>query len=443
MQVSVESVSTLERRMTVGLPSAQIEVEVNKRLQRAARDARIDGFRRGKVPLKLVRERFGAGVRQEVLGEMINKAYFEALKQKQLQPAGMPSIDEANGGDDGVDFEFVANFEVFPDVVLGDFSKIVVTRLQGEVTEADVDQMLETLRLQQAQFEPVTRAAQKNDQIIVDYEGSKGGVPFDGGKGEGSTLILGSGQMIPGFEDGIVGMQAGETKVVELTFPADYHSEELKGQPVEFKITLHSVSAKMPVDLNEEFFKKYGVETDDIDVFRMEVRNNLTREMQKSAQNKLKTDVAAELQKLHDITVPSALRAEEIKSMRGQMMQQFGEVAGAFDAASMFPDDMFSEQAGKRVATSLIFAEIIKQQSLAVDAARVRTKVEEIAAAYNNPQELINHYFANKELLAGLENVVLEEQVIEFVVSVAQVNDQKVSYQDIVRRANAATDVAA
>ena len=433
MQVSVESVSTLERRMTVGLPTAHIEAEVDKRLQRTAKEVRLDGFRRGKVPMQVVRQRFGAGVRQEVLGDLINRAYFEALQQQKLQPAGMPTID-AKGGETGNDFEFVATFEVFPEIALGDFGALEITRLEGEVGEEDVDQMLETLRQQQARFEPVDRPAQKDDQVVIDFDGFKGGEAFEGGKGENSTLILGSGQMIPGFEDGIVGMKAGEEKTIALAFPDDYHSEELKGQAVEFRIRLHKVSAKVLPELNDDFFKMFGVETGGLEAFRNEVRNNMTREMKSAALNKLKAALIDQLVKLHEVVLPNALISKEIETMRSQMLQQFGDMAKQIDAASIFPDDMFREQASKRVTTGLIFAEIIKQKEVRLDPARVRAKVEEMASVYNDPAEVVKHYLSNKQLLSGIENMVLEEQVIDLIIDSAKVDTKKSSYQEVISR---------
>ncbi|HQQ75117.1 MAG TPA: trigger factor, partial [Pseudomonadales bacterium] len=376
MHVSVETVSSLERRMTVGLPADRIDAEVDKRLQRAAHDVRLDGFRRGKVPMKVVRQRYGIGVRQEVLGELINQAYFEAVQQEKLQPAGMPSIEAKGGEGEGKDFEFVATFEVFPELILGDLGKVSVVRLQGEVVDADVDQMLETLRQQRSRFEVVERPAQTGDQVVIDYEGFKGGEAFAGGQADNSTLVLGSGQMIPGFEDGVVGMKAGEEKTLALAFPADYHSEELKGQAVEFRIKLHSVSEKKLPELNDDFFKQFGVESGGIEAFRKEVLNNMTREMKAAGLNKVKTAVVDELLKLHEVTVPNALIKNEISAMRNQMLQQFGEMAKQLDAASIFPDDMFAEQARKRVTTGLIFAELIRQREVKVDPVRVRSKVE-------------------------------------------------------------------
>lgn len=434
MHVSVETVSSLERRMTVGLPADRIDAEVDKRLQRAAHDVRLDGFRRGKVPMKVVRQRYGIGVRQEVLGELINQAYFEAVQQEKLQPAGMPSIEAKGGEGEGKDFEFVATFEVFPELVLGDLGKVSVVRLQGEVVEADIDQMLETLRQQRSRFEAVERPAQTGDQVVIDYEGFKGGEAFAGGQADNSTLVLGSGQMIPGFEDGVVGMKAGEEQTLALAFPADYHSEDLKGQAVEFRIKLHSVSEKKLPELNDDFFKQFGVESGGIEAFRKEVLNNMTREMKTAGLNKVKTAVVDELLKLHEVTVPNALIKNEIGAMRNQMLQQFGEMAKQIDAASIFPDDMFAEQARKRVTTGLIFAELIRQREVKVDPARVRSKVEEIASVYNNPQEVVSHYLANKQLLSGIENMVLEEQVIDMILESAKVEDKAASYQDVIRQ---------
>ncbi len=434
MQVSVETVSSLERRMTVGLPAAQIDTEVDKRLQRAAGDVRLDGFRRGKVPMKVVRQRFGRGVRQEVLGDMINRAYFEAVQQEKLQPAGMPSIEAKGDDQEGKDFEFVATFEIFPEVTVGDMSKLSVVRLEGSVTEADIDKTIESLRDQQGRFESVERAAQTGDQVVIDFEGFKGGEAFAGGKGENSPLTLGSGQMIPGFEDGIVGMKAGEEKTLALSFPADYHSEELKGQAVEFKIKLHKVSEKKQAELNDDFFKHFGVETGGLEAFRAEVSKNMAREMKNAVLNKLKTSVIDELLKLHEVQLPNALIKNEVNAMRNQMLQQFGEMAKQIDAASIFPDDMFAEQAKKRVTTGLIFAEIIRKHDIKPDQTQVRSKVEELAAGYREPKEVIEHYMGNKQLLSGIENMVLEDLVVELILGKAQVENRAASYQEAISK---------
>jgi len=311
---------------------------------------------------------------------------------------------------------------------------VSVVRLQGEVSDADIDKTIENLRQQQTKFDPVERAAQTGDQVMIDYEGFKGGEPFAGGKAENSPLLLGAGQMIPGFEDGIVGMKPGDEKTLALAFPDDYHSEDLKGQAVEFRIKVHHVSEKRLPELDDEFFKRFGVEEGGLEAFRKEVRNNMTREMKSAALNKLKTVVVDELLKLHEVLVPNALIKNEIAAMRNQMLQQFGDMAKQIDAASIFPDDMFTEQAKKRVTTGLIFAEIIRKHDVKVDSGRVRTKIEEMASVYNSPQEVINHYLGNKQLLSGIENMVLEEQVIDLIINSGKVEDKVVGYEDIIRK---------
>src|SRR5690554_595473 len=243
MQVSIETTSGLERRMTIGVPAEQVENEVTARLQKAASTLRLNGFRAGKVPFKVVRQRFGAGVRQEVIGEVMNQSFQDAIAQEKVRPAGQPNIESLDDKP-GQDLQFVASFEVYPEVELQDFSSLAVTKPVAEVTDDDVTRMVDVLRSQNASWVDVERAAQQGDQVTLDYTGRQDGAEFDGGKASGSTLVLGSGQMIPGFEDGIVGMKAGDTKTVALTFPEDYHAEALKGAAVEFDITVHEVKDK-------------------------------------------------------------------------------------------------------------------------------------------------------------------------------------------------------
>ena len=323
MQVSIETTSTLERRVTIGVPADRVENEVNARLQRAAQNVRLPGFRPGKVPMKIVRQRFGEGVRQEVVGEVVNQSFVEAVQQENLKPAGRPSI-EAKSLEAGKDLEFVATFEVFPEVVLGDYSSIEVTRPVAEVTEPDVDKMIETLRKQQGTWETVERAAQSGDQVNIDYVGTKGGEAFAGGSAEGSDLVLGSGRMIPGFEDAIVGLKAGDEKVAALTFPDDYHNEELKGAAVEFKIKVNAVKEQKLAELNEELYAKFGIKAGGEEQFRKEVALNMQRELKNAIKNKVKNQVVEGLLGAHaDLVVPNALVADEINGLRGQTVQQF------------------------------------------------------------------------------------------------------------------------
>jgi len=319
-------------------------------------------------------------------------------------------------------------------------NQLEVVRPVATVNDADVDDMIEKLRAQKQSWHLVDRAAQKNDRVTISFSGTSEGENFTDGRVEDFQVVCGSNNMIPGFEDGIVGMKPGEEKTLALVFPADYHSEDLKGQAVEFRIKVNAVSEKKLPELDDEFFKRFGIEEGGIEAFRKEVRNNMTREMKSAALNKLKTAVIDELLKLHEVTVPNALIKNEISAMRNQMLQQFGEMAKQIDAASIFPDEMFAEQARKRVTTGLIFAEIIRQRDVKVDPARVRSKIEEMASVYNSPQEVINHYLGNKQLLSGIENMVLEEQVIDLIIDSGKVEDKVVGYQDVISKESGESD---
>ena len=286
MQVSIETTSGLERRLTVGVPAERVDVEVDVRLKKAAKDVRIPGFRPGKVPMKVMRQRFGPGVRQEVLGEVVSQSFQEAVVQEKLRPAGQPSIEPRNL-EAGKDLEYVATFEVFPDVEMIEMKDFAVEKAVAEVKDEDIDNIIDVFRKQQGSWEAVERAAVDGDKVNVDYAGTRDGEAFEGGSAEESELELGSGRMIPGFEDGVVGMQAGEEKTLELSFPEDYHSEELKGAAVEFKIKLNSVLELEPAPLNEELFEKYGVEEGGEEQFRKEVGENMARELKNAVQNKL------------------------------------------------------------------------------------------------------------------------------------------------------------
>ena len=433
MQVSIETTSALERRLTIGVPAERVENEVNARLQRAAQNVRIPGFRPGKVPMKIVRQRFGEGVRQEVLGEVLNQSFVEAVQQQQLKPAGRPSI-EPKSLEAGKDLEYVATFEVFPDVALGDYSVIEVVKPVAEVAEQDIDKMIDTLRKQQCTWEVVSRSAQNGDEVNIDFVGRKSGEVFEGGSAEGSNLTLGSNRMIPGFEDAIVGMSAGEEKVVPLTFPADYHSEALKGAAVEFSIKVNSVKEQKPAELNDAFFAKFGVKEGGEAQFRKDVAQNMARELKNAAKNKIKSQVMDGLLKVHAaLSIPNALVAEEIKVLRGQMVQQFGGMSNDMDFSSILPDDVFREQGQRRVKLGLILNEIMGKEGVRPDAADVRSAIEELASTYEDPQEVIDWYYSNRQQLQGVEAMVAEDKVIELLLSRAKVSEKPSSYDEVLK----------
>ena len=434
MQVSLETTSMIERKLTITIPVTGIDTEVNRRLQDLSRRVRLDGFRPGKVPMKVVKRRYGAGARQEVLGEMMQSSFFEAIQEQKLNPAGAPSVEAQSDNEDG--FTFVATFEVYPEITLNGFDGIVVERPVAEVQGADIDEMIETLRKQSVEHVDVERAAAIGDTITLDYAGSKDGEAFDGGSAENTTLELGSGRMIPGFEDGLVGVSAGEEKVLSLTFPEDYHAKELAGQAVEFACKVHKVTEPKLPEMNDDFFARFGVEEGGEEGFRTEVARNMERELRQAIKNKVKNQALDGLLQSNDIEVPSALIDQEVDRMREQAVQQFGGPKG-FDPKQL-PAELFATSAKKRVALGLLINEVIKQRELKVDDERVRAMIEEMASAYQQPQQVIDWYYSNDEQLSQLKYVVLEEQVVDTILEAAQVADKPCSYQEAIKPAERA-----
>ena len=428
MQVSVENTSALERRMTIGVPAERIEAEVNKRLQQTARNAKIPGFRPGKVPMSVIRQRYEADARQEALGNVIQASFYEAVVEQKLNPAGAPAV-EPKVFEKGKDLEYIATFEVFPEFEVGAFDSIEVERLSADVADSDLDNMLEVLRKQNVRYEQVERAAQTEDQLNIDFVGKIEGEAFSGGSASGTQLVLGSGRMIPGFEDGLVGAKAGEEKVLNLNFPEDYQNLELAGKAAEFTVTVNSVSeAKLP-ELNEEFFGQFGIKETGLDGFRAEVRKNMERELRQAIKAKIKNQVMDGLVSTNPIEVPKALLDNEVDRLRVQAVQQFGGNI----KPDQLPAELFTEQAKRRVVLGLIVAEVVKQNELKPDEARVRELIQEMASAYQEPEQVVSWYYKNDEQLNEVRSVVLEEQVVDTVLQKAKVTDTSVSYEEAVK----------
>lgn len=430
MQVSLESSTGLERQLKIGVPADKIDQEVTDRLQKATKTVSIKGFRKGKVPLKVVKQHYGRGVRQEVVGEIVNSSFYEAIQQEELRPVGQPRIDDIKDSE-GQDLEYLAVFEVYPEVALADLSKVKVTRPVADVTEADVDKMIGVLRDQQATFDVTEKAAEEGDQVNIDFVGTHKKEEFAGGSAEGQDLVLGSNSMIPGFEDGIVGLSAGDESVLKLKFPKDYHSEELKGKAVQFAVKVNSVSVKQVPEMDDEFFKLYGVESGGEEKFREDIEANMERELKNAIRTKIKNRVMDQLFKLNKVEVPDALVANEITQLKQQMVQQFG--GGQQIDLSMLPDDMFKEKAERRAALGVIVSEVVKVEELSPDEDKVRARIDEIASTYEQPQEVVDYYYSKPELLSSVEAVVLEDQVTELVLSKAKVKDETQPYDEVVK----------
>ncbi|MGJ7548256.1 trigger factor [Pseudomonas alloputida] len=432
MQVSVENTSALERRMTIAVPAERVENEVNKRLQQTAKRAKVAGFRPGKVPMSVIRQRFEADARQEAFGDLVQASFYEAIVEQKLNPAGAPAV-EPKSFEKGKDLEFVAIFEVFPEFTVAGFESINVERLSAEVADADLDNMLEVLRKQNTRFEAVERAAQNDDQVNIDFVGKVDGEVFAGGSAKGTQLVLGSGRMIPGFEDGLVGAKAGEERVVNVTFPEDYQNLDLAGKAAEFTITVNSVSAPALPELNEEFFAQFGIKESTLEGFRTEVRKNMERELRQAIKTKVKNQVMDGLLAANPIEVPKALLENEVNRLRVQAVQQFG---GNIKPEQL-PAELFEEQAKRRVVLGLIVAEVVKQFELKPDEGKVREMIEEMASAYQEPEQVISWYYKNDQQLNEVRSVVLEEQVVDTVLQKATVTDKSVSYEDAVKPAQA------
>ncbi|HWK54129.1 MAG TPA: trigger factor [Hyphomicrobiales bacterium] len=432
MQVSIESLSSLERKMTIAVPPERVESQVEARLQEAARTVSLKGFRKGKVPLKVVRERYGKGVRQEVLGEVMSQTYYEALGQEKVRPASQPRIKPVSM-DTEKGLEFEAYFEVYPEVALGDFAAISIERKTAEITDADIDNMIETLRKQRQGWQDSGEAAREGDQVTIDFVGTLDGEAFEGGSAEGVKLVLGSKRMIEGFEAGLVGVKADEERTLDLSFPQDYHKQDLAGKPVQFAVKVAQVEAPQLPELDDAFFASFDVKDGGMDAFRNEVRTNMARELKNAVRNNVRNQVVEGLVKLHTLELPKALVTGEIEGLRQQAVQQYGGGRGQKIDASVLPDDLFRAQAERRVSLGLIMNEVIQQKGIKVDPDAVRKLIEELAESYEQPQEVISWYYGNKDQLAQVEAMALEEAVIDQVLEAATVNETACSYEEALK----------
>lgn len=432
MNVSIETLSGLERRLTIALPSEDFESEITTRLEKARGQVKIPGFRAGKVPLREVRRRYGPAVRAEVAGEMMQNSFITAVQQESLEPAGSPNLEVVKM-DPGIDFEFTATFEVYPNVTLGDFSQIAVKQPVATIEPTDVDEMIDRLLNQDTTYTEVEHAAGDGDRITVDFEGSLDGEKVEAACGEGMAVTLGQKQMIADFETGLLGLSAGESKTFDATFPEDYRATELQGKSVQFTVNAHKVeAAKMP-ELNAEFFAKYGVETDSEDEFREQVTANMQQEMDSAVRNQLKQQVMDGIASVHEFTVPQALVQREIQVLKDQMMSQFQLPQGG-DQTNLpsLPDELFHDQAQKRVLVGLAVNEVISAHEMVADEAVVDARLAEIAAGYGEAEQVINWYKSNPEQLRNIEMGILEDRVVDHILSQSSVTDVACDYKDAI-----------
>jgi trigger factor len=431
MQVSVENISALERRLKIAVPASQVEQTVNKKINQAARTIKIDGFRAGKVPLNVVKKRYGASIRAEALDDIIRDAYVGAIQQSALKIAGFPSIEPINF-DEGKDIEFAAVVEVYPEVTLGDFTALNIERPSAEVTDADVDTMIANLRRQRAKWEESAEAAADQDRLTIDFAGFIDGEAFEGGTSQDFNIVLGSKRMITGFEEQLVGAKAGDELTINVTFPADYQAENLAGKEAQFKINVKKVVKATLPELDTEFLTAFGITDGNVEQFRADVRKNMERELRNGIRAKVKAAVFEALVNAHNLEVPKALVSEEIGRQREQALKQFGGNAAQIKP-EMLPDDLFKDNAKRSVALGLLVSEIISANEIKVDADRVRALVDEVAQSYEQPEQVVQWYYSSKEQMAQVQSAVLEDQVVDLILAKAQITDKAVGYEELLR----------
>ncbi|HET7306868.1 MAG TPA: trigger factor [Gammaproteobacteria bacterium] len=427
MEVSVESTGALERRMKVQVSAEKVESEVDSRLKSLGQRARLKGFRPGKVPLKVVRQQYGAEVRQDVVRDLLQSSWTDAVTEQNLNPAGGPRIDEIKA-DPGANLEYTAIFEVYPEIGLEHIDNLKVTRPTVEIQSTDVDAMLERLREQHAEWAPVERPAAIGDQVTVDFHGTREGKAFPGGHGENVDIVLGEGRMIPGFETGIEGMQAGEERDIEVTFPDEYPVEDLAGQKADFHITGKQVAERRLPELDESFLKHFGIESGDVEALRAKIQENMSRELDANIRAKLKNQLLDQLYEANPVELPSALVEHEIQHMRDDVLARMG-VKDSKSAPDM-PDEMFDERARKRVALGLLIGELIKREQFKADAERVQQKLEALAADYHDPEQMVRAYRANADAMRQVESLVLEEQAVDWLTERAEVTEEPASFAE-------------
>lgn len=432
MQANLENLGQLQRRLNLALPLQQIESEVENRLKRLARTVKVHGFRPGKVPIKIVVQQYGSQVRQEVLGDALQKSFGEAVQEQKLRVAGYPRFEAKTG--ENAEFEFSATFEVYPDVNVGDLSGQSIERPVIKVSPPDVDKTIEILRKQRVQFQPVDRAAMSGDQVSVDYNGKLSGVEFAGGQAKNHTLVLGEGRVLKDFEDAIIGMRVGESKTFELTFPDDYHGKEMAGKTVSFTLVLNTVAEPLLPEINAEFAQSLGVADGSVDKMRNEVTGNLEREVAKRVQAKVKDQVMQALLDTTKLEVPKALVDVEAERLMEQARNDL-ETRGMNKMDVPLPADIFEQQARRRVSLGLILAELVRSHQLTAKPEQVRALVDQQAQSYEHPDQVVKWYYEQPQRLQEVESIALEDNVVAWVLEHAKVTDKPVSFDELMGNA--------
>jgi len=427
MQVSVEKTSELSRKMTVSVPEEVVQEKMAARLKSLARSVKIDGFRPGKVPQHVVEKMYGDRVRGEIAGDLIQSTYFEALQDQNLRPAGHPHIhptDEADG------FKYTAEFEVYPEISLEGVEHIEVSRPVASVQDADVDGMIEKLRAQKKTWNVVERESKEHDRVMISFSGTSEDENFTDGKVENYPVEIGAKQMIPGFEENLIGLKAGDSKTFDVSFPEEYGNEKLAGKTAVFEVEAVTVEEPVLPEIDEAFIKAYGVEDGSVDSFRADIKNNMERELDQALRGKLKNAVMDALYEKIQITVPNTLVDQEIENMMKPYIETAKRQKMKLEDLKL-PRDAFEEQAKRRVALGLILGEIIHKNEIKIDDNKVRSTIEDMAKSYERPEDVVNWYYSDESRLNDVQQMVLEDQTIEWLVARAKVSDETVNFNDV------------
>ena len=431
MSVTVETLENLERKVIVSLAWADINAETDKRLKQTQRRVKIDGFRPGKAPLKMVASMYGASAQNEVINELVQRAFYDIAVSENLKVAGFPRFEGVEEQDDKDSLKIAAIFEVFPEVSIGDLSASEIEKVTSEVGDAEVEKTVEILRKQRTRFNHVDRAAQNSDRVIIDFEGKIDGEPFAGGSSKNYAFVLGSGQMLPEFEAGIAGMKTGESKDVEVNFPEDYHGKDVAGKTAVFTITLNNVSEATLPEVDAEFAKALGIADGDVVKMREEVKKNVAREVERRTQEQTKESVMEALLKAVELQVPNALVNDEAARLAEEMKQNFVNQGMANAGQVNLPADMFKEQAHRRVALGLILAKLVEENKLEPTEEQIKAVVANFAESYEDPQEVIDWYYADASRLQGPTSLAVESNVVNFVLGKAKVTEKTLSFDEV------------
>jgi trigger factor len=431
MQANLETLERLERKLSVAVPMGEIDTEIESRLKRLARTVKMPGFRPGKVPFKVVAQQYGSQVRQEVLGDTLQKSFGEAVQSQNLRVAGFPRFDANPPEENATEFQYTATFEVYPEVVVGDIAQSTVTRVALEVTESDVDKTIDIMRKQRVSYVAVDRAAQNDDRITMDYRGTIDGVAFEGGTAEGQAVVLGQGRFLPDFEKQLPGMKAGDQKSFELKFPDDYAGKEVAGKTAVFAVTVKEVAEPNLPEVDAEFAKALGVADGDIAKMRAEVRGNLEREVKGRIKARVKESVMDTLLAATKLDVPKSLIDMEIERLRESARRDLAMRGIPVKEDMPLPNNLFEKQAERRVSLGLILAEVVRAQGLQAKPDQVRAAVEEAAQSYERPQEVVKWMYSSRERLQDFESLVLEDNVVGWVLSKAKVDEKAMGFDEL------------